>query len=189
MIVGILLAAGKSTRFGAPKLLAPLPDGRRLIEAAAQTLQNGVEQIIAVVRPDADLIAVLNALKIKVVLNERAEEGMGASIAAGVQATADATGWLIALGDMPCIRPSTIVQMTSALAHQKGIVVPQFQGRRGHPVGFAKCFQSQLLALRGDTGAKSIIEGHFAQLTTLDVDDPGIVLDIDFPHDITHVVD
>ena len=185
LIACILLAAGSASRFGSQKLLARLPDGRRVIEASATNLfAAGVENVVAVARSDRELIRVLEACGCQVVINDRADEGMGTSIAAGVAATSAATGWLIALGDMPSIRVETIFAVIKVIANGSRIVVPSMHGRRGHPVGFSDSYLTRLQALTGDTGAREILKADVTLVEDINVDDEGIFSDIDVPDDL-----
>jgi len=184
-IVGILLAAGASARFGRPKLLAPLPGGQPLAEAAARTLISVLPQSIAVVRPgDSALAALFRHLGLHIVINSRPDRGMGASLALGVQTRPNAAGWVIALGDMPCIEPRTVQRVTDALCAGASLAAPRYDGQRGHPVGFSPRFYQNLAALSGDTGAGSILGRHARELVLLDVKDPGVHLDVDSPSDL-----
>ena len=185
MIACILLAAGSASRFGSQKLLARLPDGRRVVEASATNLfAAGVENVVAVARSDPELIRVLEACGSQVVINARADEGMGTSIAAGVAATPAASGWLIALGDMPSIRAETIAAVAAALDNGSNIVVPVIRGKRGHPVGFSAFYREQLQALTGDKGAREIYIAGASLVDEITVDDAGIFTDIDVPADL-----
>ncbi len=109
---GILLATGLGTRF-APSglhntLLAPLPDGTSIVFQSARRLLAVATKVVTVVRPGAEKIAdVLNEAGCVVIFSADAERGMGAALAA-VRATSEAEGWLVALGDMPWIEPSSI---------------------------------------------------------------------------------
>jgi molybdenum cofactor cytidylyltransferase len=184
-VAGVLLAAGSSTRFGTNKLLVPLVDGTPLAVVAARHLRAVVDRCVAVVRPDdSELVSLFAAERLQVVECARAQDGMGASLAYGIGASADADGWLIALADMPFIRPHTIAEVAGALRSGATLAAPVFQGRRGHPVGFARRFAPSLLALSGDTGARRVIAQHEAELTHVLCDDPGILRDVDRPADI-----
>ncbi len=187
MITGILLAAGAATRFGSQKLLARLPDGRRIIEASAMNLLTACAgNVVAVSRQDDELIEVLKSTGCRIVINEHADEGMATSIAAGVTASADATGWLIALGDMPWIRFDTVATLVDALRESSGtkIVVPVFGGQRGHPVGFTGNYRARLESLSGDSGARDILKSDAIFVEEISVDDEGIIEDVDTPADL-----
>lgn len=184
-VVGILLAAGGSRRFGSNKLLAPLADGTPLAVAAARRLVAVLPKSIAVVRPgDIELAALFRTLGLSIVECAQAEQGMGHSLAAGVMATSTADAWLIMLADMPYIEVSTLTRLTGLLDSGAQLIAPFYKGERGHPVGFAAKFGAELLALRGDTGARDVVSRHAASLTHLDVDDSGIIADVDTPADL-----
>jgi len=184
-IAGILLAAGSSSRFGSDKLLAPLADGTPMAIATARRLRSALGEVVAVVRRgDPVLSALLTAEGLRVVVCENAHTGMGASLAAGVAASREARGWLIALADMPFIKDSTLHRVAQALDTGALLVAPFHAGRRGHPVGFHPSFRDELLVLSGDAGAREILTRHSTSLTRLDVDDAGVVLDVDTPADL-----
>jgi molybdenum cofactor cytidylyltransferase len=185
-IVGVLLAAGAGTRFGGGKLLAPLaPTGVPMGVAACAHLRAAVDQVVAVVRPeDAALAAALAAAGADVLACARASEGMGASLACGVARAANARGWLIGLADMPWIEPGTIAMLATHLAHPDAIVVPRYRGQPGHPVGFGAAHRAELLALGGDIGARGIVRAHAASVIEVDVEDPGVLRDVDTPQDL-----
>ncbi len=183
----ILLAAGFARRFGSQKLLARLPDGRCVVEAVTQNLFDamGRSNVIAVVGEDAALIKVLEQCGSEVTVNVETENGMGSSIAAGIRASMDAAGWLIALGDMPQVSPQTISRVCETLESGAGIVIPTFNGARGHPVAFAKDYRDELLALRGDQGARGVVAAADPRrVVYLPVADSGVLADIDTPEDL-----
>lgn len=107
--------------------------------------------------------------------------GMGDSIAAAVSATQDAAGWLILPGDLPLIQSATLLAVAQALT-QHTVVVPVFQGQRGHPVGFAAPCRADLINLKGNKGAAPVVIAYNA--TELIVDDRGTVTDIDTLDDL-----
>jgi molybdenum cofactor cytidylyltransferase len=120
-----------------------------------------------------------------VVFAERANRGMGASLAAGIEASDDAEGWIVALADMPRIATPTIEAVARALDGGASIVAPFYQGQRGHPVGFGIEHRDALMALDGDTGARALLTSQ--RVMRLDVDDPGILRDVDTPEDLRNV--
>lgn len=186
---GVLLAAGRGRRFGGQKLLVPLADGTPLGVAAARRLRAALPEVVAVVHPaDRELARLLAAAGARVVACADAEAGMGVSLAAGVGATADADGWLIALADMPYIRADSIRLLGQALTDGAALVAPCYRGERGHPVGFSAEFGPALRALQGDRGARDLIARHADRLQCLEVDDPGVLRDIDTPADLEAVI-
>lgn len=114
-------------------------------------------------------------------LEELPHPGMGDSIAAAVRATLDATGWLVLPGDLPLLRGSTLLSIAAQLAAHD-VVVPVYEGRRGHPVGFGRGCRRELMRLHGEHGAASVARAHGASL--LPVDDIGAVTDIDTVEDL-----
>jgi molybdenum cofactor cytidylyltransferase len=184
LITGILLAGGQGTRFGSQKLLARLADGRYVVEASATNLLAAVGRVIAVTGRDERLIRVLDDCGCQVVVNERAVEGMGTSIGAGVEASFAADGWIVALGDMPYIEVATIEKIKLVLEKGAVIAVPTHEGNRGHPVGFARQYGDALCALEGDAGAKGIVDANIALARMVEVSDAGIFADIDVVGDL-----
>ncbi len=191
-LAGILLAAGIGQRFdptGARlKLLEPTRVGPQaglpIAAGAARNLRAVLADAYAIVRPatsdtQRQLHALLAAEGCALVVCERADEGMGASLACGVRATAGADGWIVALADMPAVRPTTIAAVCARLAHGAVTAAPRYQGARGHPVGFARACYDRLAALQGDQGARGVLRAHPPEL--VDVHDPGCLLDIDTP--------
>ncbi len=184
-IVGLLLAAGQGRRFGGDKLLQPLADGTPVAVAAARALKAACADSIAVLRPEQDaLAALLEAEGLRVVRCAAARSGMGYSLAAGVAASRDARGWLVALADMPCIRVATLQAVAELIGGGAALAAPSYAGRRGHPVGFAARWRDALLALEGDEGARAILEQSRFLLHVLETDDPGVLQDVDSPADL-----
>ncbi|MGU7773048.1 nucleotidyltransferase family protein [Burkholderia sp. MR1-5-21] len=188
LATGVLLAAGLGQRFDPSglqsKLLALLPDGTPVAVAAARRLAAATADVTAVVRPGAEKLAILlNEAGCTVIFAPDAERGMGASLAAGVRASPDASGWVVALGDMPWITSATYEAVTRVLdTDDTSIVAPVHRGMRGHPVGFGSHHYDTLAALDGDTGARALFARE--PVTLLDVDDPGILRDVDTPADL-----
>lgn len=109
-------------------------------------------------------------------LEDVGHPGMGDSIAAAVRATSSASGWLVLPADLPLVQPATLRSVAEALS-QHAVVVPVFEGQRGHPVGFAASCGAELLVLEGNRGAAPVVRAHGA--TELIVNDIGTVTDID----------
>lgn len=183
-ICGILLAAGYATRFGEQKLLYTLPNGVKILEAAARTLKAAIPCCTAVVRNDSDLISkVLIDEGYDIVVNPNSHAGIGSSIQCGISSsTADA--WVITLADMPYIQTKTIIKVKGLLELGEKIVAPCYKQQRGHPVGFDITNKKQLLELDDDFGAKHILLNNINVVKTFETDDPGVIQDVDRKQDI-----
>lgn len=181
-IAGILLAAGSGRRFGSDKRLAPLASGTPMVLASARSLAFVCDRTVAVIRPDDSLIArMLNDIGVETVVCPDAELGMGHSLACGVAAASDATGWLVALADMPFISSDSYRSVLQALEQGARIARPVFAGRPGHPVGFSAGWYADLVTLTGDQGGKAILAAHPTLVRDCPVNDPGVLHDVDLP--------
>jgi len=180
----LLLAAGCSRRFGSDKRLAPLPDGRPLLFATVSAIQASGLPLRVCLRPgDDELRSNLVALGVPVLECQQAARGMGATLAEAIAQLADWRGVLVALGDMPAIRPQTFRQVAESLTADT-IVTPMFQSQSGHPVGFGRDFFPALASLDGDRGARDLVRRAGSRRLCLPLEDPGILRDVDFPEDL-----
>lgn len=170
--VVLILAAGRSERFRAA---GGSSDKLDALFTTATGTRSVLDHVIAAARASGLPWQVVRAADTA----HHAEQGMGTSIATGVAATADAPGWLVLPGDLPLVQPSSLQAVAQALALGHGVVVPEVQGHKGHPVGFAPVCRDALMALRGDQGARAVVQAH-AQFI-LHLDDAGCVLDVDTP--------
>lgn len=183
-IAGILLAAGAGSRFGGGKLVYPL-EGVSIGVRAARNLRAAGLPVTAVVRPGNDELArLLQCEGAAVTVCANAADGMGISLAHAIAQTRDAAGWVVALADMPHLRPDTIRQVADAVRRGALIAAPLYQGERGHPVGFGAALRDELLACHGDEGARAVVRRHHTDMQWIAVDDPGVILDIDRKEDI-----
>ncbi len=184
-LAAVVLAAGRAERFGADKRLAQLR-GRPLIEWALESLAGfDFAQKICVVRDDDPIGDVARGYDIAPVVNDRAAEGVGTSLACGIAALGEVDGAFIVLADMPDIPPGLYAAMAARFAEgDADIVVPRHAGRAGHPVLFgAACFTA-LKALTGDRGGRSLIDQGRYRVIWLDSAHTGILRDIDRPEDL-----
>jgi molybdenum cofactor cytidylyltransferase len=157
---------------------------------AAWQSARGARGSVVVVRADDDELATLFAdAGARVIRCEDARLGMGHSLVCGVRALESAGGWVLALADMPRVRPQTIAAVAECLQAGARIAVPVWNGQRGHPVGFAASYRDELLALSGDSGARALLERHAGEVVRVPMDDPGIVEDVDTPEDAARIRD
>jgi molybdenum cofactor cytidylyltransferase len=200
MIVGVLLAAGCSRRFGAAQKLVAMLEGVPVVRRSAEILlASGVHQAIVVVGSDADAVReALAGLPMTFASNERYVEGMGGSLRVGVQgalALADSAGEpvdaiVVALGDQPTIAreiaPAVIERFRGESALGVGaaqIVAARYDGERSHPVLFARSVFPELLAVSGDQGARDVIAQDPSRVAYVEVAG-GPPADVDSPRDL-----
>jgi molybdenum cofactor cytidylyltransferase len=190
-----VLAAGASRRFGSDKLLHSIALHGVSLPLVAHSLRPWLEtfgHVNVVIKPGAETLCsgietALGAGKsaqIYWVECIDAVQGMAASLVCGVRANVDAAGWMIGLADMPTVPTAAIAGVRDALLAGAALAAPACDGKRGHPVGFASSYRDELLALRGDTGARRLLERDISKLVEIDVDDAGILADIDIPGDL-----
>jgi molybdenum cofactor cytidylyltransferase len=182
IISAILLGAGESKRMGVDKL--SLPWGRKtVIEHCFETLlQSEVLEIVVVLGiRNKGVKNLFQGRKVKVVLNPHSKRGMSTSIREGLRAIRPSSpGILIALGDQPLLKTRTINALVRAFDRgEEGIIIPSFQGRKGHPVIFHKRYRKELLNLRGDLGGRTIVERHPEDVRVVPIKSEGVVKDVD----------
>jgi molybdenum cofactor cytidylyltransferase len=186
--VGILLAAGKSERFGSNKLLYPLNNNKPMLISCAEKLSSVLPESVVVISQKLETHASdLEQLGLRVVVNERSECGIGSSIASGVRASPDASGWIIMLADMPYVQVATIEQLVDKLMAGARIVAPFFEEQRGHPVGFDRKYYDDLVSMNNDIGARQIIKNNLPLLGRVTTRDSGVIVDIDSREDLESI--
>ena len=189
-MIGILLAAGFSRRFGlADKLLQRLPEGQIIAIVSAKNLINAVPSSFAVVRPENKKLAkLLKNTGLEVIFCHEHDQQMADSLVTAIQASGNSIaandGFIIALADMPYIQAATISAVAAKVIAGASIVIPTYQNQRGHPIGFAAKFRNDLENLQGDEGARSIIKRYPNEVVLMACDDPGILQDIDTAADL-----
>ena len=185
----LLLAAGRSRRFGEDKRRALLPSGRNLLsESVKRYVDSGFRVYLCLRGGEEDdaLAAQLAQPGVEIVRCETSDQGMGATLAEGIASLPGDMDVIVALGDMPDINASTLEKMRKKFA-PSAIVYPMHEAQRGHPVFFGRGYRQELAGLGGDKGAAEIIKRHAAHCIELDVDDPGVLLDVDTPEALTRL--
>lgn len=189
-VVGVVLAAGFSRRFGPQdKRHAPLPDGKPLLASVVAQASKAFTQLRVVLRSDdePDTLGLPHATSVLRVHN--AEAGLGASLAEAIgllekdDALRQINAAAILLGDMPSIQLETFHLLQRQAGHSR-IVRPCHAGRPGHPVIIGRDFWPELRTLQGDEGGKRIIQRHRDRYHEIPVDDAGIHVDIDLREDL-----
>lgn len=180
----IVLAAGSSRRMGADKLSLPWGDGTVLDAALRPFLElPEIDEVVVVVRGGA--LPVFVQGRARVLVNEHADEGMGSSLRVGVAgANPRADAYVLALGDMPGLGEDFLRTLLATWRGSgKGILVPVFDGRRGHPVVISGAYREALLASSGDVGARQLLAENTWDVALCEVMDPAVVSDLDTSED------
>jgi molybdenum cofactor cytidylyltransferase len=188
-VSAVILAAGTSTRMGRAKQLLPLGGTTVLAQTIENVCSAGLDEIILVLGASAEAIrrqlpqSLIACLK--VVVNHAYGQGMASSLCEGlsrVDPRSDAA--LIILGDQPFIQPQTLHRIMDGYRGARAqIVIPSYQGNRGNPVLLDRSVFSEVMALEGDTGCRAIFPNHLSAILKVEVEDPGILLDIDSQDD------
>ncbi len=190
-VSAIVLAAGFARRMQQKqKLLLPLQQKPILAWVLESLAALPLGETIVVVQSTAPFRHLLTSFPVHWVENPEAESGLARSIQYGIRTASDAaTGYLFVLGDMPKVQPRTY----ATLLHQHDrfpdrILVPRYHGQRGNPVLFPTRFRDALLQLSGDQGARPLLQRYADQVRWLDLDDPGILIDVDTEADYQHLL-
>ncbi|MEK7403401.1 MAG: nucleotidyltransferase family protein [Gemmatimonadota bacterium] len=188
MIPALLLAAGASQRFGAPKLLQLL-NGRPVVRWSAESLVGVADVLVVVAPPDNEALRqALDGLDVRFVVNARAADGMATSLACGVASLADdVDAVLVALGDEPLL-PRRCHERVVARFRKGGaaIVAATYGGGRGHPVLFDRSVFAELRRLEGDHGARAVVDADPSRVVLEEMDEPRPI-DVDTPDDLARV--
>jgi molybdenum cofactor cytidylyltransferase len=182
MISSILLAAGESRRMGQPKQLMSFGQHTILEQAIDNLVNSAVSETVVVLGHKAEeLVKTITNKPVKIALNPDYQQGMSTSIIAGLNLIdSRARAIMLAMGDQPFVDSQTINSLLEAfVAHNKGIIIPVHQGRRGHPAIFAIRYRDELLRIVGDIGGREIIDRHPDDVLEVAVDCEGVCIDID----------
>jgi len=193
-LVGMVLAAGQSSRMGPEnKLLAEFA-GKPLVRHVTEVMITaGLDDVTVVIGHQADQVALALAdLPVQLLFNADFAAGQGHSVAAGVGGLdSGVTDVLIALGDMPLISAEMVQNLVAAhlacVDHQRRITLPSCDGKRGNPVIWGGAFFPELKQLRGDAGGRQVLQDHLAAHNPVEISAPAIFSDIDTPADLQAV--
>ena len=177
MTAGLILAAGESRRMGSPKALLRYRE-TTFLDALCRLLAEQCSPVIVVLGASADEIRARSSGPAIFVVNADYQFGQTTSMQCGLRAVPPgAEGVLFTLVDHPAVSPRSIVSLLSAPLPL--LRVPRYQGRRGHPIWFSRELIPEFLALGNDGAARDVVRRHRDGTEFLDLDDPGIVADID----------
>lgn len=183
----IILAAGASTRMGRPKALLEFGEATAIELVIATCRRAAGGDPIIVLGHEADDIIRRLPTGSRVVLNAKYESGQTSSLKAGMRSLPpDCSSFLIFPVDCPLVRAETINLLIAA---QPAIAIPEHDGRRGHPARVASTLIDELLALRDDEPAHTVIRRDPTRVTTIQVDDPGAVLKLNTLDDYAQAIE
>jgi molybdenum cofactor cytidylyltransferase len=186
VIHAIVLAAGESKRMGRPKQLLPFGKQTLIETVVDHVCQSEVDKIMVVLGANSKLVAKkLQKFPVSTVFNPHYEDGMLSSVQAGFEAIGKmATAALIILGDQPTI-PGRIIDRIISAYHSsgKGIIIPVYNKRRGHPVLIDIKHRDEVRALDPAVGLRALVHEHPEDVEEVAVESPAILKDIDHPQD------
>jgi molybdenum cofactor cytidylyltransferase len=184
VIAAVVLAAGLARRMGRQKLLLDLK-GKPVVRWTVEAVMPHVDEVVVVTgREDAEVRPALGGLAVRFVVNPRPQDGQGTSIATGIGALKPWTSAaLIVLGDQPRMPDAVIPALLAAqVLSGKAVVAPVYRGTRGTPVLFSSTVFPELAALKGDAGARAVVDARPERVETVAIDAP-MPLDVDTPED------
>lgn len=190
LLSGIVLAAGRSTRMGRPKALLHTVSGETFVSQITDTLKRaGIEDVLVVGRPDDS--ALRRAVEdldpiVRYVENPHPERGQLSSLLAGLDAAEShaPAGVLVLPVDIPMVRADTVAAAIAAFGNAgSAIVRVSYRGRHGHPVIFGAAVFGELRRADPAVGAKAVLRALSDGVCEIEVDDPGVLADVDVPED------
>jgi len=189
VLAAVILSGGESKRMGSPKALIPCR-GKTFLEHLLEAARHPrISPVIVVLGPHADAIRqAVNLDAINVVINQEWEKGQLSSIQAAVrelQKRDETDGFLLFLVDHPFISARLVDQLVAEFYRsEKPIVLPAFQGKRGHPVIFARRLYEELLAAPLDKGARTVVWAHAGEVLEVPTEEEGVVLNLNDPENL-----
>jgi molybdenum cofactor cytidylyltransferase len=182
VIAAVILAAGASRRMGSPKALLDYR-GETFLNRLVRVLGNECNPVIAVLGYHAEAIRAQARGQVQFVVNPDPERGQLSSLQTGLAAVPqDVEGFLFTPVDSPAVRETTLKQLVVRFQNRKPesqFVIPRYEGQRGHPVFAAPSLLEEFLALPLTAQAKDIVHAYVPRTEYVDVNDPGILADID----------
>jgi len=180
-VAGLILAAGESRRMGSPKALLNYREAT-FLDTLCRLFARNCSPVIVVLGAHAEEIRTRTTHPAQFVFNPDWRSGQTSSMQCGLRALPPAAdGVLFTLVDHPAVATSTIDRLLAPGDPGQLLRVPRYQGQRGHPVWFSRDLVAEFLALPPDGAARDVVHRHVAETQYLDVDDTGIVADIDDP--------
>jgi len=190
VIYAIVLAAGESRRMRTQKLLLPFGSTNVIAHVVNQLMRSVVDKTLVVVGHEADkVVKALSGQAVTIVENPDYASGMLSSVRCGLRALppqghAGPDAVLVALGDQPAITTSLVDYLIQAfIGNSKGIAVPVFDGKRGHPLLFAAHYRDEILTHYGDVGLRGLLHAHTDDVLELTAPTGAVLSDMDYPEE------
>jgi molybdenum cofactor cytidylyltransferase len=181
-VIGIILAAGKSSRLGQPKQLLDLAGEPLLRHTVRNALNSKLDQVVLVLGARAaEIDAEVGYLGQRIVVNPLYDAGQSTSMRLGLESIEpDADAVLFLLGDQPSVNPGIINALLDQFEHLNApIVQARYANGSGNPVLFARALFPELMAIEGDEGARSVITRHRSEMVFAEFQDRPIPQDVD----------
>jgi molybdenum cofactor cytidylyltransferase len=184
-VSAVILAAGMSSRMGTTKQLLPFGNSTLLETVIDKMRRSGANEVIVVLGASADEIRrTIHLDGVRVVINEEFRDGMGASLRRGI-AEVNTDAALVVLADQPFVEIDTINRLIAEYrTHKPQIAIPLYRGFRGNPVLLDRSVFPEIIQLSGDIGCRAIFGTHSENILKVQVEDIGVLLDIDTREDL-----
>jgi molybdenum cofactor cytidylyltransferase len=193
LLAAVILSAGASSRMGRPKALLPYREGTFLEHLIQVTRHPRVGVTRVVLGAGAEVIRTLGKLDQSiVVVNEEWQQGQLSSVQAALRSLEGLStdGIVLCPVDHPLVSAPLVSDLiTRFYADRKSIVLPTYEGRRGHPVIFSRSLYSELLAAPADKGARAVVWAHAADVLEVPTDEEGVVLNLNDPDMLRHITE
>ena len=185
-IWAIILAAGESSRMKEPKMIMPFGEGTIIEKVLENIAGSYVKSTLIVLGAwKNEILQVLGSRPVLTCVNENYKMGMLSSVQCGIRnipGTAD--GILVYPGDQPLVTGETINVLIDAFRKRgKGIVIPVFMKRRGHPVLLSSSYRNEILQLGPKNSLRDIMENHPSEIEEVEISSSSVITDIDTPDD------
>jgi molybdenum cofactor cytidylyltransferase len=194
LLAAVILSAGASSRMGRPKALLPYREGTFLEHLIQITRHKRIGVTRVVLGAGADEIRTIANLDLStVVVNANWEQGQLSSICEGIRSLLEGVktdGMVLCPIDHPLVSARLVSELIGQFySSGNSIVLPTYNGRRGHPVIFSSALYADLLAAPADKGARAVVWAHSARVLEVPTDEEGVVLNINDPDMYRHTIE
>jgi len=186
MICAIVLAAGQSHRMGTQKLLLPFGATTVIAHIADELLRSIIDKVYVVVGYERNrIIKELSGRPISIVTNPDYTADMLSSVRCGLKALPKkCEAVLVTLGDQPSVTSELVDEMVQSFTRtNKGILVPLYRGKHGHPILFSELYYHEILTRYDNVGLRGLLHAHPEDIFELNVSTSAVLLDMDSPED------